>query len=62
MRKLILLVAGGLLLLTGSAQAMSGGTPVDKNIPWVATLALKGDEPLLQRAGCGGALITPDGC
>lgn len=60
MRKLILLVVGGLLLLTGPAQAMSGGTPVDEDVPWVATLALKGDEPLLQRAGCGGALITPD--
>jgi hypothetical protein len=59
-RKLILLASAGLLLFTGSAQAMSGGTPVERNIPWVATLAVKGDQPLLQRAGCGGALITPD--
>ncbi|TDP97485.1 trypsin-like serine protease [Labedaea rhizosphaerae] len=60
MRKVILLVVAGLLVLTGSAQAMSGGTPVRNDVPWVATLALKGDQPLLQRAGCGGALITPD--
>jgi hypothetical protein len=59
-RKVILLVAAGLLVLTGSAQAMSGGTPVANDMPWVATLAVKGDQPLLRRAGCGGALITPD--
>jgi len=58
-RILILLVAG-LLVLTGSAQAMSGGRPAQPGeAPWVATLAIKGDEPLLRRAGCGGALITP---
>lgn len=44
------------------AAAMSGGTPVtDPQIArWVATLAFPGDAPLLQRAGCGGALIAPD--
>jgi secreted trypsin-like serine protease len=56
---MILLVAG-MLVLTGSAQAMSGGRPTRPGeAPWVATLAVKGDEPLLRRAGCGGALITP---
>lgn len=59
-RKVILLVAVGLLLSAGSAQAMSGGVPIERDVPWVATLAVKGDEPLLSRAGCGGALITPD--
>lgn len=44
------------------AQAMTNGVPVtDPNTaPWVATLAIKGTGPLLQLAGCGGALITPD--
>lgn len=60
MRKLILLVVAGLVFSAGSAQAMSGGTPVETDVPWVATLAVKGDEPLLRRAGCGGALIAPD--
>ncbi|MFI5911658.1 S1 family peptidase [Dactylosporangium sp. NPDC051541] len=46
----------------GTAGAMSAGVPVDDPAAarWVATLALPGDAPLLQRAGCGGALIAPD--
>ncbi|MFI1994472.1 S1 family peptidase [Actinoplanes sp. NPDC020271] len=46
----------------GAAAAMSGGTPVTDHTaaPWVATLAMTGDAPLLQRAGCGGALIASD--
>lgn len=49
-----------MLVLTGSAQAMSGGQPAAAGeAPWVATLAVRGPEPLLQRAGCGGALIAP---
>ncbi|GCB87532.1 hypothetical protein SALB_00183 [Streptomyces noursei] len=28
--------------------------------PWLATLAVKGDGPLVDRASCGGALIAPD--
>ncbi|WP_213003792.1 S1 family peptidase [Winogradskya consettensis] len=48
--------------MPGSAAAMSGGTPVtDPQVGrWVATLAIPGDAPLLQRAGCGGALVAPD--
>jgi secreted trypsin-like serine protease len=58
----ILLVVAGLLLSTESAQAMSGGVPVSAPgaARWVATLAMVGDAPLLQRAGCGGALIAAD--
>ncbi|MFI9718268.1 S1 family peptidase [Streptomyces sp. NPDC052396] len=46
----------------GSAQAMSGGTQLPRPgaTPWLATLAVKGDGPLLGRASCGGALIAPD--
>lgn len=46
----------------GSAYAMSGGTQLPQRgaAPWLATLALKGDAPLLDRASCGGALIAPD--
>jgi secreted trypsin-like serine protease len=56
----MIMVVAGLLLLTGSAQAMSGGQATQPGeAPWVATLAIKGDQPLLQRAGCGGALIAP---
>ncbi|MEV0838797.1 trypsin-like serine protease [Actinocatenispora sera] len=49
-------------LLAGPAAAMSGGQPVPAPdpAPWVATLALTGDGSLLQRAGCGAALIAPD--
>ncbi|HEY3502140.1 MAG TPA: trypsin-like serine protease [Actinocatenispora sp.] len=56
-----LLTAGGLACAVPAA-AMSGGQPVTDPAaaPWVATLALKGTAGLLQRAGCGGALIAPD--
>jgi hypothetical protein len=68
LRKLLLgavaatLVAGVLATDVRPATAMSGGEPVtDPAVaPWVATLALTGTAPLLQRAGCGGALIAPD--
>ncbi|MFK8848007.1 S1 family peptidase [Streptomyces sp. Ac-502] len=46
----------------GPAQAMSGGTQLPRPgaTPWLATLAEKGDTPLLKRASCGGVLIAPD--
>ncbi|MGG2461507.1 S1 family peptidase [Streptomyces sp. RGM 3693] len=46
----------------GPAQAMSGGTQLPQRgaAPWLATLAIKGDAPFLNRASCGGALIAPD--
>src|SRR4051812_15106999 len=60
-------IASGVVasLVFGPAQAataMSGGAPVTdpQTGRWVATLAIPGDAPLLQRAGCGGALIGPD--
>lgn len=55
-------VAVATVLVAGPAAAMSGGQPVPAPdpAPWVATLALAGDGSLLQRAGCGGALIAPD--
>jgi secreted trypsin-like serine protease len=58
-------IAGTAALVFATAspsQAMSGGQPVndEATAPWVATLASTIDAPLLQRAGCGGALITPD--
>lgn len=58
-------IAGTAMLVLASAspsQAMSGGEPVNdpSTAPWVATLATKVDAPLLQRAGCGGVLVTPD--
>ncbi|MFI2236929.1 S1 family peptidase [Streptomyces chrestomyceticus] len=48
--------------LAGPAQAMSGGTQLPRPgaAPWLATLAEKGDTPLLDRASCGGVLIAPD--
>ena len=44
------------------AQAVSGGTevPDPAAAPWMATIAFTGDEPLNQRAFCGGTLIAPD--
>jgi hypothetical protein len=55
-----LAVAAG--MVAAPAFAMSGGQPVTDPAaaPWVATLAMKGTAPLLQRAGCGGALVAPD--
>jgi Trypsin len=56
------LAASILVGTAGAAAAMSGGAAVTDptTAPWVATLAMTGDAPLLQRAGCGGALIAPD--
>ncbi|MEW9534326.1 trypsin-like serine protease [Microbispora sp. NPDC049125] len=46
----------------GPARAIAGGREVlsSKEAPWMATLAVRGPEPLLQRASCGGALVAPD--
>ncbi|MFI0258942.1 S1 family peptidase [Streptomyces sp. NPDC017056] len=46
----------------GPVHAMSGGTqlPQPGAAPWIATLAQKGNGPLLGRASCGGALVAPD--
>lgn len=54
--------AATVLGTVGPAQAMSGGTQVPRRgaAPWLATLAVKGDGPLVDRASCGGALIAPD--
>ncbi|OEU86474.1 S1 family peptidase [Streptomyces oceani] len=58
--------AGAMAVLTvpfggSSARAVAGGEKVasDREAPWMATLALKGDEPLPKRASCGGVLIAP---
>ncbi|MFD7663211.1 S1 family peptidase [Streptomyces sp. NPDC059788] len=53
---------GATLGIAGPAQAMSGGTesPRPGAAPWLATLAVKGDGPLLKRASCGGVLVAPD--
>jgi Trypsin len=55
----------GLVGTAAPAAAMSGGTPVTElpdpgQAPWVATIAYDLDAPLLERAGCGGALVAPD--
>ncbi|GAA3558901.1 hypothetical protein GCM10022222_48070 [Amycolatopsis ultiminotia] len=43
------------------AAAVSGGDKAASGAaPWMATIAFKGDDPLVQRASCGGALIAPD--
>ncbi|QKV92949.1 trypsin-like serine protease [Streptomyces sp. NA02950] len=57
----LLATAAATVLPTTGAQAVAGGEKVhsDREAPWMATLAVKGDEPLLQRASCGGALIAP---
>ncbi|OKI00367.1 peptidase S1 [Streptomyces sp. CB02923] len=48
--------------ISSPAQAMSGGTELPRPgaAPWLATLAVKGDGPLLKRASCGGVLVAPD--
>lgn len=65
---LVGIILAGTVLAGAPAFAMTGGTPVTDpdTAPWVATLAypsgsplVPGDAPLLQRATCGGALITP---
>lgn len=44
------------------AFAVSGGQPVTDpaTAPWMATIAIKGSDPLVQRELCGGVLIAPD--
>ncbi|QRP46449.1 trypsin-like serine protease [Amycolatopsis sp. FDAARGOS 1241] len=43
------------------ALAVSGGEPAQAGAaPWMATITFKGDQPLVQRESCGGALIAPD--
>jgi len=70
MTRRLALAAGlaGAVLAAAPAAAMTNGTAVTDptEAPWVATLAftnhsalVPGDAPLLQRATCGGALITP---
>ncbi|TQM01731.1 S1 family peptidase [Pseudonocardia kunmingensis] len=56
------LLIGTLLGSAGPAAAMSGGTPVSDpdDAPWIATFALRGPGPLLERSSCGGALVSPD--
>ncbi|WP_234317942.1 S1 family peptidase [Streptomyces rimosus] len=58
----VLAGAGTAVGTAGTAHAMSGGTQVPRPgaAPWLATLAVKGDGPLLGRATCGGVLIAPD--
>ncbi|WP_372410665.1 trypsin-like serine protease [Streptomyces luteireticuli] len=54
--------AAALVLAGPPAQAMTGGRqlPAPGAAPWLATLAVKGDGPLLPRASCGGALVGED--
>src|SRR4051794_25602017 len=54
--------AVAVFLAAAPAQAITGGTPVPDaaDAPWMVTLAHAGDEPLVQRTSCGGALIAPD--
>ncbi|MEU8822371.1 trypsin-like serine protease [Streptomyces sp. NPDC048636] len=61
MGSLLTAAATAVLLPATAAQAVAGGEPVhdDREAPWTATLAVKGDGPLLRRASCGGALIAP---
>jgi len=70
MRRLVPAVMAALLVpgVAVPAHAMTNGQPVHDPTaaPWVATLAfangsalVPGTAPLLQRATCGGALITP---
>ncbi|MCP9208563.1 S1 family peptidase [Streptomyces sp. NEAU-Y11] len=57
----LLTAAATALIPAGGAQAVAGGEEVrdDREAPWMATLAVKGDAPLPQRASCGAALIAP---
>ncbi|MEU0468815.1 serine protease [Amycolatopsis sp. NPDC006131] len=58
-----LALACGMALVTATqAGAVSGGTevPDPAAAPWMATVAVTGEEPLNQRAFCGGTLIAPD--
>lgn len=52
----------GLAFIPQSAAAMTGGTeiPDPSAAPWMATLAVKGSKPLLERASCGGTLVAAD--
>lgn len=47
-------------LVAGPAHAMTGGVPTPDAAPWVASLAVASDTPLVDSAGCGGVLVSPD--
>ena len=55
------LAAAAVLTLGTPAAAMTGGARLadPAAAPWMATLAVKGPQPLLDRASCGGVLIGP---
>lgn len=56
------LAAAGITVLASTpAFAISGGeeVPDPSAAPWMVTLAVKGDGPLIKRAMCGGTLISP---
>lgn len=55
-------MAAGLFTVATPAAAMVNGLPVPEPgmAPWVATFEPIGAGPLVQTAGCGGALVTPD--
>lgn len=52
----------GLAFSPSPAAAMTGGRelPEPGAAPWMATFAVKGTQPLLDRASCGGTLVAPD--
>ncbi|MEU4671312.1 serine protease [Amycolatopsis sp. NPDC023774] len=53
------LVAG--TVVATPAMAVAGGDIArPAAAPWMATIAFNGDQPLVQRESCGGALIAPD--
>ncbi|WP_280336259.1 S1 family peptidase [Nocardia wallacei] len=55
-------MAAAVFASAAPAPAMVNGLPVPEagTAPWVATFEPVGAGPLVQTAGCGGALITPD--
>lgn len=54
-------VVAAVIVAAPPSQAMAGGQrALPGEAPWMATLALKVDKPLPQRASCGGALVAPD--
>lgn len=55
-------VAATAALGTPQAQAIAGGSQVGAHLeaPWMATLVVKGTQPLPQRSSCGGALVAAD--
>ncbi|MEW2505257.1 serine protease [Amycolatopsis sp. NPDC047767] len=64
MRRMVTVAAAVLVagtVVAAPAMAVSGGEPTPEGAaPWMATVVFKGDEPLVQRESCGGALIAPD--